>query len=555
MFHEAKKIINNFAKRFSALFRYVYDSKIILISICYVLVSTTVLIFLRNIGRHIPMGIVMVALILSISIFIVVFHMGNNEENRNEQRSSKLLRVIKCLHSRIFKIIFISILISCIRCAVFVDKEMQYSNNLKSFIDQEVSFYGYLITEPEIKLKNSKLRIYMLQGKDTDNSKIGNILVQINKYPPIQVGQVCKFQGSITEPPILEDFDYQKYLKNQKIYSILEYSVVECLDLSEIRIGNSIALNLIDWKNSVISKMDTNLPEPQSSLLAGIIFGQKRTFSENFDDAVRKSGVSHIVAASGYNVTILILVVNNLFSFINKRFRIVISLIFIWAFCFISGLSASIVRATIMSSIALIALFLGKNNSIHISIPLAAAIFVFINPAIIFDVGFQLSILATLGLVYLAPSLENLLKGRSLVKKPFIQEYLLTTLSCTLTTLPVSISTFGTFSIWSVLANVLILPAVESTMLFGVLGVVLGPLSHIFSRFFYLLTYIQLKYFEFVVYFIQSLGFGVFEISGIMKTVLVFLISISLFLFVLIYYPVNNDGYNYYLKDIQKTLD
>jgi competence protein ComEC len=200
-------------------------------------------------------------------------------------------------------------------------------------------------------------------------------------------------------------------------------------------------------------------------------------------------------------------------------------------------------------------LLLGKNNSIHISIPFAAAVFVFVNPVIIFDVGFQLSILATLGLVYLAPSLENIFKEKNFIQKAFVKEYLLTTLSCTLATLPVSISTFGTFSIWSVFANILILPAVESTMLFGVLGIVLGTVIQDISRFFYLLTYIQLKYFELVVYLIQSFGFGIFEISGIMKNIIVILTSVCLFFLVLIYYPINNDGYNYYLKDIQKALD
>jgi competence protein ComEC len=321
------------------------------------------------------------------------------------------------------------------------------------------------------------------------------------------------------------------------------------LPISQRREGSVVFNKLIDFKNHCVKIIDQNLHEPQSSLLAGIIFGQKRSFSEEFENNTRISGVSHIVAASGYNITILVLAVNKLFFFIRKKPRILLSICVLWCFCIISGLSSSIIRASIMSTIALIAIMLGRDNSIHISLPLASFIFVIINPVIIFDVGFQLSILATMGLIYLSPSLEILLQ--KIAKKELkgvVKEYVLTTLSCTLVTLPISISTFQTFSIWSVLANTLILPIVESTMLWGVLGVTVNILSPVIGKFFFLITYVQLKYFELVVSGIGSFNCGYWEVEEGSSFFLAFLISILILTISIYFYPINNEGTNHYLK-------
>jgi competence protein ComEC len=200
-----------------------------------------------------------------------------------------------------------------------------------------------------------------------------------------------------------------------------------------------------------------------------------------------------------------------------------------------------------MSTIALIALYAGRENSIHISLPLAACIFTTVKPTIIYDVGFQLSILATMGLVYLAPSIENCLL-KFFKAGDFIKNYILTTLSCTLSTLPITIFTFKTFSIWSIPSNILILPIVESTMFWGVLALILNIFNPVVSKVAFLVSYVQLKYFELVVSFVGSLGVGYSDISSFAGGILSVSIILVTICFCIYFYPINNEVDNYYIK-------
>lgn len=202
-------------------------------------------------------------------------------------------------------------------------------------------------------------------------------------------------------------------------------------------------------------------------------------------------------------MTILSLLVSNIFSFLPKKYKLILSLIVIWLFAVLSGLSPSIVRACLMSSISIFALLFGRSNSINILLPFTAFIFVFLSPTALSNVGFLLSISAVFGLVYILPILAQICKQMK-IKNKFVENYILPTLSCTLSTLPVSVFVFKTITIWSVLVNALILPVLESTMLFGFLGILIQSVLPHLSLLFYSIVNTQLKYFEEIVMFIQK---------------------------------------------------
>lgn len=314
----------------------------------------------------------------------------------------------------------------------------------------------------------------------------------------------------------------------------MDYPKIECLQKNK---GFFLRRNLVNMKEKLIGLVEKSLKEPQSSLFVGILFGQERLFSKDFEKNIRIAGVSHIVAASGYNVTILLIVLNSIFKFLPKKVRIILSIAIIWCFCLLSGVSPSIVRACIMASISLMGILLGRKNSIHITFLLCIFVFVVFKPKILLDVGFQLSVFATCGLIYLLPSITKSLK---ITGEGFLKDTVLTTISCTLTTLPISILTFKTFSLWSVLANTLILPVVESTMLFGTLAMIFS------SRFLYLVVHLQLKYVETVVNLIGNSEFGYWDVQSgkwFVITLIIFLL-----LFCIYFYPVDDESTNYYLK-------
>ncbi len=259
------------------------------------------------------------------------------------------------------------------------------------------------------------------------------------------------------------------------------------------------------------------------------------------------AGLSHIVAASGYNVTILVVATEKIFFFLPKKSRVIVGLIVIWLFAILSGLSSSIVRACIMGSISLLAIIFGRSNTVHVAIPLASALFVVAQPLIVFDVGFLLSISAVLGLTYILPILLDL-KAKVTKKFQFVDDNILPTLSCTLGTLPISILTFNTFSIWAVPSNTIILPIIDTTMFLGVLGIVAWNIFKPLSYIFFTITNMQLKYFEFVVNLIHSLNWGQFEFSGGASKFVSLTFLLITILFIIYLYPIENEQYNYYLK-------
>jgi competence protein ComEC len=375
----------------------------------------------------------------------------------------------------------------------------------------------------------------------------------VDWFESLRIGDMCNTQMEIKLPENFSDFDYVKHLRNKNIYFTSPRIEIEsCSNKIPIKKLSDIFLflkgNLRNFREMLSRNVESNLPEPQASLLIGILFGSERAFCEQFEDQLRVSGTTHIIAASGYNVTILILATSKILGFIKKKPRLILSLILIWIYCILSGLGASIVRATMMGSITILALLTGNVRNTHLLIPSGVFFLLLFNPKIIFDIGFQLSILATLGLIYVLPSIEEIFKrmfGLQSVPQ-FLEENLFGTISCTLSTLPISISIFGKLSLVSVFANVLVLPLTESTMLYGTIALLGSFVVQKLSEILFSIPYIQLKIFQWVVEYFGSIEWGYVDVTtGWMG----WLIGVLLFIFCIYVYPLDEE--NYYVKRLK----
>jgi ComEC/Rec2-related protein len=540
-FHEEKSCIKN---RISALFWYVKINKEVLFCLLYVMFNFLVLTFLRN-----NLEVLIIGLAVTPILYISILLLGERGENSvyetnvkgnlKDRNDHSLLTILK--H---FKIIFLVMILCLLRIFIFSIRENRCISYVESFTEEYSCFLVKISEDPDISLSRTTYYADILSDYiDTDITYSGEILFRLSNFPRYSIGDVLKICGTFDEPENFEDFDYKKFLMNKQVYGILEPGSAEY-----VRRENSPKSRLYDFKKKLVEILEKNMTEPQVSLLAGILLGEDRVFTDEFEENVRKSGTSHIVAASGYNVTILILMTDRIFGFLDKRKRNLLSLLVIWCFCVMSGLSASIVRASIVGSLTLIGRLFGKYQSIHRSFIIGIFLFVFFSPTVIFDVGFQLSILATSGLIYLSPSIENFLEGKKVKIGETFKEYTLTTMSCTLSTMPVSISSFGTFSMVGILANTLILPVLESTMLWGFLGLIFSYIFKNISEIFFTVSFIQLKYFEIVVNKLGSLDFLVFEIDGTAKIVTVVITVLFLLFFILKNFPVKNESFNYYFR-------
>ena len=509
--------------RSTILIRYIFSFEILYITF-FVIIFNIVFqeIYLNIFSEIVDLKNFILFLLLSTLVYVLLGHLWvwyvPHRCKEGAHRSPKTVQKISLL------------LIQCILLLVSVCKDYQEVQKVSAFTGVE--------------------SLYIIEIEDIDRGR-GDVLEVIFKldgvkgvgyidwFEDVKIGDICEVYGDVKQPENFSDFNYKQYLRKKNIYLYSSrLSFKSCnFEMNGMKLGYYpvyLRRGLRYVRDVLSSHIEENLPEPQASLLIGILFGSERAFSKDFEENLRVSGTTHIIAASGYNVTILIMLCSKIFGFLSKKVRLVVSLVVIWLFCIFSGLSASILRATVMGSITILALLTGSLKNIHILIPTGLFFLVLIDQKILMDIGFQLSMLATLGLVYLMPSILVFCKKFFKVGKWF-EEYFLSTLSCTLATLPISISVFGKLSLVSVFANMLILPLTESTMLYGAIGM--------FIPWFFSVVYFQLKVFEYVVNLFGSISIGYIDIS---RPWVGLVIGFILILFCVYFYPV--DGDNYYVR-------
>jgi len=341
---------------------------------------------------------------------------------------------------------------------------------------EDLVLTGTIIKEPEIKNNSTKLVVKTDKGK---------ILVTAGNYPQYFYGDVLKITGKPETPTVFEDFNYKNYLAKDGIYSVIYWSKIEILERNK---GNPIFYAILKFKNRTTDAIEKIMPFPEASLLEGIILGNKQIFSEDLKNSLSTTGTSHIVAISGMNIVIiseiLMFVLIALGLWRKQAFWFVLALIFL--FIIMVGAPASAVRAGIMGAILLYAQKIGRLSNAGRIMVFAATIMLVFNPLLLrYDVGFQLSFLAVLGMIYIKPILDDLILKK--IKKQELSglvQIVTTTIAAQFAVLPVLIYNFGRISFISPLTNVLIVPFITfltiiglifiaGTMIFAFLGKIL----------------------------------------------------------------------------------
>jgi len=206
------------------------------------------------------------------------------------------------------------------------------------------------------------------------------------------------------------------------------------------------------------------------------------------------------------------LVVFGMFGFLGRKARVIVASVFVFVFVILVGASSAVVRAGIMGCIGLFALYFGKQNQVGYALTLTAFLMNLLNPKVgPYDVGFQLSFLATLGLVYVSPVIEKAggVFGRALSRVPVmfaIRENLIMTLSAQVFALPVILRSFGRFSLICPLANIFVLPFIPLIMLSSFVAVVAGFVSEGLGEKVSLVSYFLLEVVFFLVRFFAEVS-------------------------------------------------
>lgn len=241
-----------------------------------------------------------------------------------------------------------------------------------------------------------------------------------------------------------------------------------------------IALQARDGFSEAIRK---SIPDPQASLGIGYLVGQKTSLPESLEKQIQIAGLTHVIVASGYNLTILVALARRTLSKISKYLATITGSFMIVGFIMITGLSPSMSRAGLVAGLSLLAWYYGRVIHPFVLLSFAAAITVLLRPSYIWgDVGWYLSFTAFSGVIVLAPLINHYFWEQN-TRISLFRDLIIATLSAQALTLPIILYTFGQFSVYALIANILVLPfvplAMLATFIGGLSGLFIPPLAMI----------------------------------------------------------------------------
>lgn len=323
----------------------------------------------------------------------------------------------------------------------------------------------------------------------------GKILARVDTGETYQYGDHLRLRGSLETPPENEEFSYRDYLALSDIHAYMPNA--EATFLPEERSGHWAKAWVFALKERALENVYELFPDPEASLLAGILLGVDTGLPRDLQDAFKNTGTTHIIAISGFNITIIAGLFISLFGrLFGKKTGSVLAVIGIAAYTLLVGADAAVVRAALMGGTGLLSKQLGRKQDGINSLIVVAVGMVFLNTMVLWDVGFQLSFAATAGLILYADPLANWFvrqasritseeRARQIAGP--IGEYFLFTLAAQFATIPIMAYHFGRISLISFIANPFILPVQPAVMILGglalIVSLLLMPLGKILAIF------------------------------------------------------------------------
>lgn len=339
---------------------------------------------------------------------------------------------------------------------------------------------------------------------------LDNIKIYAPKYPEYHYGDSLKISGILSTTQIASNQSKRMIVNDDRL-------VMKNPKIKPVKNKKSDLLALPSFiRQKVTEVFNLYLGKNEADLLLGIVFGIKGNLDGTFYTSLKNTGVMHVVAASGMNVSMTGGFLLGIFLlFLERRIAIFATILGIIFYAVLSGLEPSIIRAALMAGFAYFAMLIGRQNYTYLSLFFAAFVMLFITPGLVSDVGFQLSFLATIGILTIQPLVQMFLqrlfyRNHKVVEGQVQHDRLrdlgiagdfTTTVSAQIGTLPVLMSSFGSFSLLSVFVNVLVLWTIPILMVFGAAGALFALVSADLASVFLYLAFPFLLYFEKIVIF------------------------------------------------------
>jgi competence protein ComEC len=344
------------------------------------------------------------------------------------------------------------------------------------------SFEAKVVKDPSIRENSTHLVLSRVDEKES-----GKILVITGRYSKYSYGDILSVKGEVRKPDFFNEFDYPAYLAKDGIYYIVFNP-----EINLIRKEKSFKETIFNFKRKSQVFLYEKFPQPHASMLSALILGNKRDIPELWQQKLSYAGLRHVVAISGLHITVISAIILTLTTSLGRKKSFILSIFTIIFFVFITGMHSSAIRAGIMGSVFLISKIFGRINNSFRLIFFTAAVMLLFNPLLLRDdIGFQLSFLATIGIIELSPFFHSIFNFMPIKIRGFVSM----SFAAYILTLPLLINSFNQISLVFPITNILVLPIVYLVMMLAAMFVLVSFISTslaqiIFFPLWLLVTYI-----------------------------------------------------------------
>ena len=384
---------------------------------------------------------------------------------------------------------------------------LAYHNDSGEYVMVE----GLLVRPPDVRDTYTNLFVEVdtlkIDGAQAAKPVKGRLQARVLPGGNWRYGDRLRLSGYLETPSEGELFSYRAYLARQDVLSVMSRVEAEIILRDQ---GNPLLAGIYALKARALALVYRIFPDPEASLLAGILLGEERGIPAPVQAAFKDTGTSHIIAISGFNMAILAALFAGIFGrLLGSRKGALAAVLGISLYTILVGANAAVVRAAIMGGLSIFARQVGRRQHGLNTLAFTAGVMALSNPQVLWDVGFQLSVAATLGLVLYAEPLSGAfqrLAARYIqqetaerLSRP-VGEYFLFTLAAQLLTLPVLAYHFRSISLVSLIANPMILPAQPAVMILGGIAVILGLLYYPLGQ---LAGYLALPFVSYTIHVVE----------------------------------------------------
>ena len=382
-----------------------------------------------------------------------------------------------------------------------------------------------IVSDPDRGQSDQRLYVEFIDGSQPKTK----VRVTTGLPRRFTMGDLVDLSCMVRQPEPFNGFAYDKYL--------LRYGVIGVCSNAQLEHtgdADSVQTRIVATKQFILEKVRTALPAPENGLIAGIVFGEMRAIPEQHLEYFQRSGTSHLLVISGSNIAIIAQWVRLLLArYCNYRATIVLTMIAIALYVVMTGIQSSALRAAVFGCIVLLAEFLRRPSDGVRALLYVATIMALINPLMpLYDPGFQLSFLASLGMLLWGTPLQKIKLMQLVPETAGLREALSTTLAATLITTPFIAYQFQTVSPVSVFANILLVPLMSSYLLIGIVVSAVCVVSSTVGFLVCLPLYFLFRFTYDLVELFGSVSFASIPVTALpLQLVLIIYIVVGLFAF------------------------